>query len=113
MLSTNELLDRVKAVQNIKSEYRLCRVVGVADQTLTNWRKGKSPSDEYAVKLAQLANLDVGLVLASIAAERVKDPTLQAVFSDIARRLQLLDLANLAAVLGGADKPRTPMNASS
>lgn len=113
MLQTNDVLDRVKAVQGITSEYRLCRVVGVTDQTLARWRKGLAPSDEYAAKLAQLAQLDVGLVVASLAAERAKDPTLQAVFSDIARRLQLLDVANLAAVLGGADKPRTPMNASS
>jgi transcriptional regulator with XRE-family HTH domain len=110
MLNTNDLLDRVKAVQGIKSEYRLCRVVGVADQTLANWRKGKAPSDEYAAKLAQLAQMDMGLVLASIAAERVKDPTLQAAFSDIARRLQLLDVANLAAFLGGGDQAKTTMN---
>lgn len=113
MLNTNTVLDRIKSIHGITSEYRLCRVIGVTDQTLLNWRKGRCPSDEHAVKLAQLAQLDVGLVVASLASERAKDPTLQAVFSDIARRLQLLDVANLAAVLGGADKPRTPMNASS
>ena len=113
MITTNDVLNRVKAVQGITSEYRLCRVVGVTDQTLARWRKGLAPSDEYAAKLAQLAQLDVGLVVASLAAERSKDPTMQAVFSDIARRLQLLDVANLAALLGGTESRKTPMNANS
>lgn len=113
MITTNDVLDRVKAVQGITSEYRLCRVVGVTDQTLARWRKGLAPSDEYAAKLANLARLDPGFVVASLAAERSKDPTISAVFADIARRLQLLDVANLAAVLGGLNQAQTPMNTSS
>ncbi len=107
MITTNDVLDRVKAVQGITSEYRLCRVVGVTDQTLARWRKGLAPSDEYAAKLAQLAQLDVGLVVASLASERSKDPTLQAVFADIARRLQLLDVANLAALFKDREQAKT------
>ena len=113
MINTNAVLDRIKSLHAIQSEYRLCRVIGVTDQTLLNWRKGRCPSDEHAVRMAQLAQLDTGLVLASLAAERAKDPTLQAAFADIARRLQLLDVANLAALLGGIEQGKTPMNTSS
>lgn len=113
MFKTNAVLDRIKSLHSITSEYRLCRVIGVTDQTLLNWRHGRCPSDEHAIKLAQLAQLDPGLVLASLASERAKDPTISAVFADIARRLQLLDVANLAAVLGGLNQPQSPMNTSS
>ena len=113
MFKTNAVLDRIKSLHSITSEYRLCRVIGVTDQTLLNWRHGRCPSDEHAIKLAQLAQLDPGLVLASLASERAKDPTISAVFADIARRLQLLDVANLAALLGGLNQAQNPIDTSS
>lgn len=110
MIDINAVLDRIKAKHGITSEYRLCRTIGVTDQTLLNWRNGRSPSDEHALKLAKLAELDPGLVLASVASERAKDPGLQAAFADIARRLQLLDTANLASLFNALEQLKTPIN---
>lgn len=88
MITTNALLDAAKTNNGITSEYRLCRVIGVSDNTLYNWRHGKTPDDVNAAKLAEMARLDIGYVLASLSAERSKDEGLKAAWAKAAKRLE-------------------------
>lgn len=102
MLNTIDLLDAAKQRAGITSEYRLCRTVGASDQTLRNWRLGRSvPDEKHAAALAELAGLDVGYVLASMAAERAKDDTLRAAWANLARRLEGLAASVLAVLVLG------------
>lgn len=88
MITTNELIESAKSNSGISSYYRLARVIDISDQSLTEWRKGKTPNDEHAAKLAEMAGLDTGFVLACMAAERAKDDSLKSVWANIAKRLE-------------------------
>lgn len=95
MLTTAKLLDAAKTASGITSDYRLARTIPVSDNTLYNWRHGHtSPDDERAARLAEMAGLDVGYVLACMAAERAKDGGLKAAWAGLAKRLE-----SIAAVL--------------
>lgn len=100
MLTTSQLLDAAKSASGITSEYRLCRTVGASDQTLRNWRLGRSvPDEKHAATLAEMAGLDVGYVLASMAAERAKDEGLKAAWAGLAKRLEGIAAALILAIL--------------
>lgn len=110
MLTTQKLLEAARANNpGIPSFYRLARVLGVSDNTLTNWRTGKSrPADEHAAKLAELAGLDEGEVVASIRAERETDPHMRNLWASVAKRLHKAGATALAVILslwigGGPD----------
>lgn len=81
MLTTAQLLDAAKHAQSISSEYRFARVLGIADNTLYNYRHGRTPDDERALRLAKMAGFDVGYVLICMAAERTKDDEARAAFA--------------------------------
>ncbi|WP_290866713.1 hypothetical protein [Aquabacterium sp.] len=92
MLTTAKLLDAAKRAQGITSEYRLARVLGVTDSALWNYRHGRTPDDERALKIAALAGLDARYVLVCLAAERAKD--------DASRAVLLASAAILGDALG-------------
>ncbi|MEO8805861.1 MAG: hypothetical protein ABI433_07255 [Burkholderiaceae bacterium] len=109
MLTTHELLALAKAKQNIPSNYRLARVLDAPESTVKRWNTGKGqPDDAYAAKLADLAGLDAGAVVASIRAEREASGPLHDLWVGIAKRLETAGLAALAVILslfvgGGPD----------
>ncbi len=91
-MTTVQLMDRIKKTHGIQSDYQLAKFLGVTQQSVSNWRRGKSAfDDEIALKVADLLGLDRGQVLAWVHAERCKNPE--------ARRalLRLADLAKTAA----------------
>lgn len=45
MSYTNALLDRVKARFNLTSDYQLSKKLGIQQNRLCNWRKGRSSMD--------------------------------------------------------------------
>lgn len=90
MLSTLDLLDAAKLAQGIRSEYRLARVLGVSDNGLYNYRHGRTPDDERALRLAVLAGLNVPYVLTCMAAERAKDADIKATLTKAAHELAAL-----------------------
>ena len=66
-MDIKELLDRAKTRANLKSDYALAKALGIHTGTVANWRKEKQhPSNEEAVQLATLANLDEMQVIAEI-----------------------------------------------
>lgn len=100
MLTTLDLLDAAKLAQGIRSEYRLARVLGVSDNGLYNYRHGRTPDDERALRLAMLAGLNVPYVLTCMAAERSKDADTKSALTKAAR-----DLADLLSGPGGNTPP--------
>jgi transcriptional regulator with XRE-family HTH domain len=117
MLTTSQLLDAAKLAQNIGSEYRFARVLGVADNTLYNYRHGRTPDDERALKLAKMAGFDIGYALICMAAERTKDAEARASFLVAAAALekafpgQTVDILRLQ--LRTPDRLKTPINKGS
>lgn len=66
-MTINELLDRAKQRANIESDYALAKVLGIERQIISGWRKEKRhPSNEEAIKLATLANLEELQVIGEI-----------------------------------------------
>lgn len=90
MLTTDQLLDAAKQAQGIRSEYRLARLLNIGDNALYNYRHGRTPDDERALKLARLAGLNVPYVLTCMAAERAKDEEVKAALMEAARELSRL-----------------------
>lgn len=114
MMTTKLLLDAAKRAQGIPSDYRLARTIGVTDNTLYIWRHGKTPDEDNAAKLAQMAGLHVGFALVCLAAERSKNDAARSALLDVARTLstshptQTVDI--LSKQLRTPDRPQMPMN---
>lgn len=71
MLTIQTLLDQAKAKAGIPSNYRLARELGTTEHTVANWKNGRTlPNDEMSVRLAELAGLPAGRVLAAMHAQR-------------------------------------------
>jgi transcriptional regulator with XRE-family HTH domain len=76
MLTVQSLLAQAKARQGIASNYRLAKVLGAGENTVSNWSHGRRvPDDEMSVRLAELAELPPGKVLASMHALREPEGT--------------------------------------
>ncbi len=100
MLTTLELLAAAKTAQGIPSNYRLARLMGVPDNTVQRWNTGKGqPDDAMCIRLAELAGLDPGQVVASIRAEREAAGPLHDFWADLAKRLQTAGATAAAAAL--------------
>ncbi|MFT3665559.1 DUF3693 domain-containing protein [Piscinibacter sp.] len=96
----------MKAAQGISSDYRLARFLGVTDNTVANWQHGRRrPDDETAIRLAGLAGLDAGEVVAELYAERAADGPARELWQSIAKRLHTGAAAALACmfITGGPD----------
>lgn len=73
MNTTQQYLDAVKAKHGAASDYALSKVLGVSHQQITNYRrKGYGLGNETAIKVAELLEIDPGIVIAAVHAERAK-----------------------------------------
>lgn len=71
MLTVQDLLMQARTHQGWPSNYRLAKELGVLEKTVSNWQNGRRlPDDEMSVRLAQLAGIPPGRVLAAIHAQR-------------------------------------------
>lgn len=103
MISTIELLAAAKAGADIPSNYRLARVLGVTDQTVSNWQNGRRfPDDELVLRMAEMGNLNPGEVLVSIYAERAASSPMGDVWRSIAQRVHDSAHGALAVAFGTA-----------
>lgn len=73
MSYTNELLDKFKTKNHLASDYAAAKALGIAQQSLTNYRSGVSHADDrVAVLLADALGLDRFRTIARIQSERAK-----------------------------------------
>lgn len=71
---TIRAIDRACAAAGGISDYRLAKLLGVAQTTISNYRTGNRQLDDaVAVKIAHMIGVDPAELLAEVAAERSKD----------------------------------------
>ena len=89
MQTTKQLIDRAKTAQGISSDYRLSKQLEVSTSAVLNWRAGRShPDDVLGARLAALAGMEPGLVVAELHAERARTPEAIALWTKIAEQLR-------------------------
>jgi hypothetical protein len=78
----------VRKVKGIESDYRLAKLLIVRQQTITNYRSGRTQMDDTIVlRVARMMGRPPAPLLALIAAERAKDPEVARVWKAAARDL--------------------------
>lgn len=95
----HDLLDRAKA--RTGSDRRTAAAIGITQGSVSDWRNGKHPSDEQALKLAELVELDGAYVLALVRASRAKSDAARDTWRRVAQAFATV-LVSVAAVAGGA-----------
>lgn len=71
MKTSIELLDELKARRGFTSDYQLCKMLGTTTSRMGNYRSGRATLDDVmALRVARELQLDAGLVLTWIHAER-------------------------------------------
>ena len=100
-MDTNSLLDEVKKLNKINSEYALAKLLGVSQQALQMMRQ-RGLSDERVLQVATLLSLDPGELIAWVHAERAKNPDVKSVWKKMANsmRTALGALLPAAIVIG-------------
>lgn len=89
MRSINDVLDKAKAVQNVRSDYKLSLTVGISESSLSAYRKRVNLPDEInCKKLADAAGDDPDLLVVEMQAQRAKTDEARAIWLSIAARLQ-------------------------
>lgn len=80
MRTTIEFLDALKARNGGASDYKIAKILGVTQQSVSRYRTGRDFfGSEIAIKVANLLQLDIGYVLACTHLERAKsEPERQA-----------------------------------
>lgn len=90
-MNTNQLLDAVKDRFNIPSDYALAPKIGVTRAMVSRYRnRAESLSDDKAMLVADLLELDPGYVLNCMNAERAKTEAAKAAWERAAERLAAL-----------------------
>lgn len=109
-MNSSELLDTTKASLNIQSEYGLAKALKISQQALAQIRD-RGLSDERALQIATLLNLDPAAVLASVHAERAKDPAVRKVWEKLAKTIRAAAAAVLIVLGMGVTAPE-PLQAA-
>lgn len=113
MRTINDVLDRVKQVQHLKSDYKLSLTVGISESSLSAYRKGVNLPDEInCKKLAVAMGEDPELLTVEMQAQRAKTEEARQIWLNIAKRMQMgfadvkfalvLALFSVAAIAGPA-----------
>lgn len=97
MMTSNELLDALKARSGAASDYALARQVLKIEQNSLKEIRARGLSDERAFQVATLLDLDPAEVMAWVRAERTKDPKVKKVWEGVAKSLKSA-AAGIAAV---------------
>lgn len=88
MTTTTQYLDAVKSRTGAASDYALAPIIGVTRAQISIYRKGSSfLGDETALKVAKILEIDSGIVLAAVHAERAKGDGEKAAWKAIFEKL--------------------------
>ncbi|MFZ3220015.1 MAG: DUF3693 domain-containing protein [Rhodoferax sp.] len=88
MFSVADLLDRAMRGGNIDTHYRLAKVIGISQGTMTGYKSGKTMPDARVLEqLCALSGDDVAVVMAQIQAERERTPEGKSMWLMVAKRL--------------------------
>jgi plasmid maintenance system antidote protein VapI len=85
---TNTLLDEVREIKGVTSDYALAKLLGVRPQTVSNYRRGRTQmSDEMALRAARMMDRRLAPLLAELAAERATNPEIAKTWREAAKFL--------------------------
>lgn len=106
----SEMLDRIKEMKNLRSDYALAKLLEARVQVISNYRNGRSlPDEKMAKRIADEIGLPWGYVLTCIAAERAtrsENDALANTWRDMAEKIGVkLCVALMAATGAGAIAP--------
>jgi len=88
MSVTRELLDALKATNGGLSDYRVAKIIGVQQQTMTKYNKGELPlSPEKVLFICELVELDAVDWLLRLYRERAKYDSEKTALDGIRKRL--------------------------
>lgn len=88
MKTTIEFLDGLKAKYGLNSDYALWKKSGISQQSLSNYRLGKTHFDDStAIRVAKLLEIDPAIVVSAVHAERAKSDPEKAVWREIFEKL--------------------------
>ncbi len=108
-MTLTELLDAVKTRNNLTSNYALARFLDTRETTVWRWTSGRNlPDEETCARLAFLAGLDEDYVIASMAAERAREPSSKERWTRIAARLNPDGLYIMSTCIRGLLDRLTP-----
>jgi plasmid maintenance system antidote protein VapI len=86
--TTTDLLDEVREIKGLGSDYALAKLLDVRTQTITSYRTGRTQmSDEMALRAARVLGRAPAPVFAQLAAERAKDLEVAKVWTEAAKVL--------------------------
>ncbi len=83
-MKTVDYMDKVMRVHSIPSDYALAKVLGVTKQTVSRYRAGIGQFDDaVALRVAHLLNVEPGIVLIDMHAERTKNDDVRTVWEQV------------------------------
>lgn len=85
--TTVQFLDALATKEGGCSDYRLSKILGVTPQGVATYRKGKTFSDDTAMKVAQLLDLDAAYVVMCMHQERAKTEAERELWASMLQRL--------------------------
>lgn len=92
MQTVDKLLDAVKKQHAIKSDYKLAQFLELTQNTIANYRHGRSrPDDKTLARLADLGGVnpaEIDVLAAQLQAERATNEDARMMWKRIAQRLQ-------------------------
>jgi len=98
-MNVAQLLDRVLKNAGIRSDYALAAQLGVSRQRISHFRAGREiPGDAMAMRLATMADIDAGYVLASMHALRAKRSDERRAWESLAKKATIA--ASLLITMG-------------
>lgn len=88
-MNTLDYIEAIKARHNVTSAYAVAKLLGLANQTVLNWKnKGTSMDEKAARKVAHLLDLPEAVVLMDVTAEKARTDEAKALYQGIADALR-------------------------
>jgi len=86
--TTTDLMDEIKEIKGLQSDYALAKLLAVRPQTINSYRTGRTQmSDEMALKATRVLGRRLAPVLAQLAVERAVDPEVKKAWQEVAKLL--------------------------
>jgi transcriptional regulator with XRE-family HTH domain len=87
---TTAILNALKAEKALRSDYKVAKLLRVRQQTISNYRSGRTQmSDEIAYRAARILRRVPGVLLLKLAAERATNRVIARVWRQCARTVAM------------------------
>lgn len=109
MNNTQSILDATRVAYGVSSDYKLADSLGVTTSVVYHWRAGKGyPSDENALQIAQILDVDPLYVMAVFHREREPNARIKRTWARLARVAKRGLAAVYIIILGSASMAPSP-----